>query len=62
MHLHGHVGPYVAIPDLENPAQGDRPACDNLSRIRGQGPVRSEGEDPQRHLPVRISISTPYLR
>jgi hypothetical protein len=49
-----YVGLYAATQDLENPAQGHRPACENIPRIRGQGPMRSEGKDPQRHLPVRL--------
>ena len=50
-----YVGPYATTQDMENPAQGHRPACENIPRIRGQGPMRSEGKDSQRHLPVRLS-------
>ena len=37
--VHQFVGPYIAIQDLENPAQGHRPSCENFPRIRGQGPM-----------------------
>ena len=45
--VYSFAGPYVALQDLENFAQGQRVARRNIPRIRREGAMRGQGEDSQ---------------